>query len=119
MHNASDRCPRNAEVNQQAYLKSGCSKIVQTLCSVNIIQSLNRFDFDDNAILDQYVRNEIPNQDIFIANFNLMLLGNLETVLAELKDQSIFIYLLQESSSQNVADLMNAADNLFGYLIEY
>ena len=119
MHNAPDSRLRNAEVNQEAYLKSRRSQIVQTLCSVNIIQSLDRFDFDDDAILDEDVRNEIANQDTLIANFNLMLLSGLETDLAELKDQGIFIYLLEKSGAQSVADLMNAADNLFGCLIEH
>ena len=119
MDDAPDRRLRNAEVNQEACLKSGCPQIVHALCGVNIIQSLDRFHFDDDAILDEDVRNEIANQDTLIANFNPLLLSDLETDLAEIVDQGIFIYLLEESSSQRVADLMNAADNLFGYLIEH
>ena len=83
-----------------------------------LIYGLYRLNFDDNNIFDEQVCDKIPNGNVLVENFHLMLLDNFETGIAQFNDQCVLVNFLYESHAECIADLMNATDNSFGYLIE-
>jgi hypothetical protein len=68
---AEDDC---VEVNQQPEFLFSQSKIGQQLCFVNGKDSLDRFDFNDNASIDQHVQPKFVLQaTAFVRNFHFCL----------------------------------------------
>jgi len=85
---------------------------------MDVVQRFDRLYLDNYAFLNQEVGDKIPDQDILVTNFNPVLLGNLKVCPLEFNSERIFIDLFKKSSTEDVAYLMNAANDLFRNLIQ-
>ena len=85
---------------------------------MHVIKCPDSLDLDDDTFLNQEVGNKISNHNVFVANFNPVLLFNLKVDLPKFKGQRIFINLLKKSRTEDVAHLMHTTDDFFRYLIE-
>jgi len=85
---------------------------------MNIVQGSDRLDLDDDTFLDQEIGDKVSDQNFLVTNFDPVLLGNRKAGLCEFHSQRIFIDLFKKSSTEDVAYLMNAANDLFRNLIQ-
>lgn len=99
-------------------MQRGRLKVVQTLRSVNIIQRLDCFDFDDDSSIDEEIGDKIPDQYVSVSNFDSLLLDNLKSGLSKFNREGVFINFLEKPRAESVAYLMGAADDFLCDLIQ-
>ena len=101
-----------AEVEQQTEPQAGHREVVDALGGVSAVQRLNRFQFDDDSLLDQQIDRVLPDDNAVVVNLNPVLLRDSKTGLAELVGQCVLVNLLEKSGSERINDLECATDNL-------
>jgi hypothetical protein len=85
---------------------------------VDIVQSPDCLDLDDDTFLHQQVSDKVPDQNILVANFDPALLGSVKARVTKLHSQRILVNLFQKSGAERIAYLMDAADDLLGNLVQ-
>lgn len=67
---------------------------------------LNRFQFDNEPIINHQIRAIITNHYALVRDWNWMLLLNIESLGLQFHIQSVFVHFLQESRSKEVVDII-------------
>jgi hypothetical protein len=102
----------SVEVDQQPEFLSSQSKIGQQLCFVNGKNSLERFDFNDNASIDQHVQSKFVLQAlVLVKNFNFGLPDDIQSSGFQLDDKSLFVYEFQHSWAQDFVNFDSGPDD--------
>lgn len=81
-------------------------------------KTLDRFDFDDELLVDPQVRIEDPNRTTFIENRQLHLLSGFDAELIEFKLQGILIYSLEKTWAKGVVNFVGAADDFMCEVVD-
>jgi hypothetical protein len=82
------------------------------------VQGFDRLDLYNDTFLHQYVGDKVSHQNFPVTNFDSALLGYRKATMCEFHSQRIFVDFFKKSSAEDVAYLMNAADDLFRNLIQ-
>ena len=85
---------------------------------MDIVQCLDLFNLDDHTTLNQEICDKIPDQYIFVTNFDSVLLGNLKASLPKFYSKRIFVDLFKKSGAEDITNLMHAADDFLCNLIQ-
>jgi len=85
---------------------------------VNVVQRPDRLDLHDDTSLDQKISDKVAYENILVTNFDPVLLCNLDANLAEFYSEGVFINLFKKSRTEDVADLMHAAYDSLGDLVQ-
>jgi hypothetical protein len=93
VHQAPNLQSRVAEIQQQTNLEPCRLQVIQALCAMNPIQRLDRFQFDDQDILDHQIRDINADHHSIIEHLNRPLLPDVQTGLTKLMRQRVLIDL--------------------------
>jgi hypothetical protein len=92
-------------------MQSGRLQIVEALRGMRVIQSLDRFQFDDKSRLDQQVDIISPEDHPIIYNSDSMLLRDVQPTFAQLVHQRVLINPFQKPNAKRIQNLKGAAHN--------
>ena len=93
-------------------------QVVQALRSMDVVDCLGHFQFDNDDTLDKQVNSIVANHDPIVPNHHSMLLQDGEPGLAQFMHQSVFIDFLQKSNPERVKHSQGAADNSSGQQVK-
>ena len=85
---------------------------------MDIVQQPDRLDLHNDTPLDQKISDKVTYENILVTNFDPVLLCNLDANLPEFYSEGILVNLFKKSGSKDIADLMHAANNSFGDLVQ-
>jgi len=83
-----------------------------------VVQSPDRLDLNDDTVVHQQVGDKVPDQNLLVTNLDPALLGSVKARLTKFHSQSILVNLFQKSGAEEIAYLMDAADDFFGNLVQ-
>ena len=86
---------------------------------MNIVQHGNSLELHDDTAFHQQVCRVLANDPSIVANRNVTLLLRDEPGFSKLDHQCIFVNLLQESATKDIAYPLCATDNPLGYPIKF
>jgi len=93
-------------------------EIVQALRCVNIVQSLDCFDLDDDSFINQEIGDKIPDEEVPVSDFDPLLLDNAKPGLLKFDRKGVFIHLFKKPGAQDITYLVDTADNFLCDLIQ-
>ena len=85
------------EVEKQADVQAGCFQVVDALDLKVGVKVGCHLQFDDDATLDHEVRDERPDDLIFVPHLDWPLLVDLQPQLLQLDHQRVLVDLLDEA----------------------
>src|SRR5580704_15018859 len=104
---------RDVEVDQQAEALAGQFEVGQKLCLENRDEVFDRFQFNENAILDEHVQAHVGVEaNSFVDNRHGILCHKSETALAQFVAEANFVNRFGESWSERSMNFERCIDNL-------
>ena len=94
-------------------LKPGSLQIIQTLGTVDSIQSADRLQFHEHGSLNQEIRAIIAYNHPVVADYNAILLFDQESGFAQVVRKRIFVHLLDKPRSERIGNRDGTANDLF------
>jgi hypothetical protein len=107
-----------AEIEQQAQGPAGGLQVIEALGAMRLIQCLRGFQLDQKRLLDQQVRDVLPDRLTIVQDRDGVLLRDGKSGLAHLVGQRILIDLLHEAGAERIEHGERAADDDPGQRIQ-
>ena len=92
-------------------MQAGGAQIVEALCAVVVVERADRFQLDDDLLLDQKVNDVFTDDHSIIDDGNTSLLVDIQSGEPQLVSQRVLINLLQKSTSKCVRDTESTSDH--------
>jgi hypothetical protein len=100
-----------AEVQQESNLETGHAEVVAHLPPIGGAQGGRGLHFDHDAILDEEIRSEDPDENTLVAHLEGALLGGIEVAQAHLVQERLAIHGLELAVAEVVVALEERTDD--------